>query len=171
MQRRFVRLAAVLVCAAAIVCAAVRTDFDRKANFGRYRTYSWIEVKSENPLWIDRICTSVDAQLAARGWTKMAKGGDAVVSATAWTDVRERLYTYYSGDPGWGWGWQSGSAYTQVIPEEVGNLIVDITDGSTRKLIWRGTGNKVVSSKSGKNIRRLNDMVEDMFKHFPTGKS
>jgi hypothetical protein len=44
---------------------------------------------------------------------------------------------------------------------------VDIFDGSTKTLIWRGTAASVLSSKPEKNERKLEDAVTDMFKHFP----
>src|SRR5262245_53239398 len=170
MRNQMIRSAAILLCAAAAICADVRTDYDRTANFGRYRTYSWVQVEAQNSMWEDRIKGAVDQQLMARGWQKVPSGGDAAVAAYSQIAIRDRIYTYYS-DPGWGWGWGGfGTAYTQVIPEEVNNFSVDIFDAQTRKLIWRGSGTKLVSSKSGKNIHRLNDVVKDMFHHFPTGK-
>jgi len=170
-MNRMIRSAAVLVVTAAAICASVRTDYDRNANFSRYRTYSWIEVEAQNSLWDDRIRAAVDQQLAARGWKKVPAGGDASVAAYNQVVTRERLYTTYS-DPGWGWGWGGGfgTAFTQVVPEEVNNFTVDIFDAATKKLIWRGSGTKLVSSRSKKNIHRLNDVVKDMFKRFPTGK-
>ena len=171
MRNQMIGSAAVLLCAAAAIFADVKTDYDRMANFGRYRTYSWVEVETQNSLWDDRIRGAVDQQLMNRGWKKVPSGGDAAVAAYSATTVRDRIYTYYN-DPGWGWGWGGGfgTAYTQVIPEEVNNFSVDIFDAKTKKLIWRGSGTKLVSHKSKKNIKRLNDVVEDMFKRFPTGK-
>ena len=43
------------------------SDFDRKANFTQYKTYSWQEIKPANSLWDARIKNAVDAQLAAKG--------------------------------------------------------------------------------------------------------
>lgn len=167
MTNRAAGFAAVLLIAVAIVEAHVRTDYDRKANFGRYRTYSWIRVDTQNSLWDDRMQAAVDQQLRARGWKRVAQGGDAAVAGYSDTEQRDRVYTYYM-DNGWGWN-NFGTAYTQVIPEFVSNFTVDIFDGSTKKLIWSGSGSKTVSRKSNKNIDRLNDVVEDMFKKFPAG--
>jgi hypothetical protein len=44
----------------------IQTDFDHQANFSRYKTYSWQEVKASNSLWDDRIKNVVNAQLAAK---------------------------------------------------------------------------------------------------------
>jgi len=44
--------------------------------------------------------------------------------------------------------------------------MVDIFDGRTKKLIWRGTAEKVLSGKPEKNEKKLQDTVDDMFKKF-----
>ena len=54
----------------------VKTDYDRHANFSRYKTYSWKKVETVSPLWADRIKTAVNAELAGKGWTQVATGGD-----------------------------------------------------------------------------------------------
>jgi hypothetical protein len=53
------------------------------------------------------------------------------------------------------------------VPNRVGNLTVDMFQGGSKQLIWRGTASEVISSKPDKNDKKLNDTVEKMFKHFP----
>jgi Domain of unknown function (DUF4136) len=158
-----------LVCAAVVAFAAVSTDYDHHADFSRYHTYSWIGVNAGNSLWQDRIMNAVDSQLAAKGWTKVASGGDAAISAFGKTTERDTLQTFYDGFPGWGWrGWGGmGMATTDVVPERVGNLTVDIFDGSSKQLIWRGTASEAIGGKPEKNEKKMDHEVEDMFKHFP----
>ncbi len=61
-----------------------------------------------------------------------------------------------------------GTATTEVIPEKVGNLTVDIFDGNTKQLIFRGRASETITSnKPEKNENKLDHAVEDMFKHFP----
>ncbi len=73
--------------------------------------------------------------------------------------------------PGWGWrrGWGGGMgmATTDVVPEKVGNLTVDIFNAGTKQLIWRGEASEVLSSKPDKNDKKLEHTVDDMFKKFP----
>jgi len=133
-------------------------------------------VKAGTSIWQDRITSAVDSALTAKGWQKVASGGDAAVSAFGRTTERDTLETYYNGFPGWGWraGWWGGGGMgtttTQVIPERVGNLTVDIFDGSTKQLIFRGEASDTLSSKPEKNDKKLEEAVEDMFKKFPPDK-
>ena len=167
---RFSRFLAPLVLGAAVVAlAAVHTDYDHHVDFAGFHTYSWIGVKTGNPLWQDRIMTAVDSQLAAKGWTRVPSGGQAAVSAFGKTAERDTLETFYNGFPGWGWrGWGGmGTAETQVIPEEIGALTVDVFNAANHQLIWRGTASQTLSSKPEKNEKKLDHSVAEMFEHFP----
>jgi Domain of unknown function (DUF4136) len=167
------RLLSIIPVAAAFACiafAAVTTDFDHHADFAKYHTYSWLGVKAGTSIWQDRITGAVDSQLAAKGWSKVASGGDASVSAFGHVSEQDSMQTYYDGFPGWGWrGWGGGTgiATTQVIPEKVGNLTVDIFDANTKQLIFRGQASDSLSSKADKNDKRMDKSVEEMFKKFP----
>jgi len=161
-------LPAALVVVATALAADVSTDYDHKADFGRYRTYSWIGARAGNTLWQDRIMSAVDSQLAGKGWTRVDANGDAGVAAFGHTEQQQTLETFYNGFPGWGWhGWGGGTATTTVIPEKVGTLTVDVFDGPSKRLIWRGRAETSLSDKPEKNVRKLADVVDDMFKKFP----
>jgi hypothetical protein len=173
MKRKLLGVTSVLLTSACLMYAAVHTDFDHKADFSRYHTYSWVGVRAGDSLWQDRITSAVDSALAAKGWTKVASGGDAAVSAFGRTTERDTLETFYTGFPGWGWrarwwgGAGMGTTATEVIPERVGNLTVDVFDGSTKQLIFRGEASDSLSSKADKNDKKMEHAVEDMFKKFP----
>lgn len=173
MKNRFKILMPAILVSAVALYASVHTDYDHKADFGRYHTYSWIGVRSGNPLWQERIMSAVDSALAAKGWTKVASGGDAGVSAFGRTRDQETLETFYDGFPGWGWrahwwGAGMGMSTTEVIPEKVGNLTVDIFDANTKQLIFRGEASEAVSEeKPDKNEKKMDKAVDEMFKKFP----
>ena len=163
---------------ATLATASEYVDYDHRVNFGKYRTYSWIGIHAgNNNIWQDRIVGAVDAQLAARGWKRVPSGGDAAICAVGQVTERDIVQTLYDGFPGWGWDWSwggpgwgawgSGVATTYVIPQQIGDLRVDVFDGATKKLIWQGSAEKTLSHKAKKNNKKLEDAVEDMFEHFP----
>jgi len=171
--RRFARFLpglAVLAVANIAWAVEVSTDYDHHVDFSRYHTYSWIGVRAGNSLWQDRIMNAVDSAMAAHGWQKVASGGEAAVSAFGRTSETETLQTFYDGFPGWGWrGWGGmGMATTTAVPERVGNLTVDVFDGNTKQLIWRGRSSETISTgKPEKNEHKLDEAVDKMSKHFP----
>jgi hypothetical protein len=82
------------------------------------------------------------------------------------------VHTDYDGFPGWGWraGWWGGGmgmAQTEVVPERVGTLTVDVFDGNTKQLIFRGQSTDSLSSHPDKNDKKMEKSVDEMFKKFP----
>jgi Domain of unknown function (DUF4136) len=145
-------------------------DYEHSANWGRYHTYSWIKVEAGDSLWQDRIQRAVDNELMSKGWMRVPTGGDAAVSAIGSTHNEQQLETFYNGLGG-GWGWRgfggTGVATTTVENVRVGDLMVDIFDANTKKLIWRGNAEKALSGKPEQNEKKMQDEVKDMFKKFP----
>jgi hypothetical protein len=157
------------------VCLFAKTtaDYDHSVNFGKYHTYSWIGVNVQEPLWNDRITKAIDAQLTAKGWSKVASGGDASISAVGSTQTEQSLDTWYSGGFGGGWGhrgWWGGGpgiATTTVENTPVGTLHIDIFDSQSKKVIWHGDSSDTLSQKPEKNETKLEKAVAELFKKFP----
>jgi hypothetical protein len=172
-QRRIFRIiGSALLLAAGSFAQDVKTDYDRAADFNQYKTYSWENVHTQNPLWVDRIKAAVNSALAAKGWTQVESGGNVSIMAMEMTSSHQTLPTYYDSFGG-GWGWRGGfgggfgDATTTEETYRVGTLVVDLFDSNTRKLIWRGSASDTLSDKSDKNIKNLDKGVNKMFDHFP----
>jgi Domain of unknown function (DUF4136) len=154
----------------------VKTDYDRSANFGQYKTYSWEQVKTKNALDVDRIKSAVNAALTAKGWTQVDSGGDVSIIAIETTQNQQTLNTFYDGFGG-GWGWRGfggggfGEATTTTDTYKVGTLVIDLFDTKTKSLLWRGNSSDTLSNNANKNIKNLDKGVDKMFKHFPPDSS
>jgi hypothetical protein len=165
-----------LLFATGALAQQVKTDYDRGADFTQYKTYSWQNVQTQNPLWVSRIKDAVNAALTAKGWTQMPSGGQVAIVAMGTTKNRTTLDTFYNGFGG-GWGWRRfggggfGDATTTTENYKVGTLVVDLFDASSKQLIWRGSASDTLSGKSEKNINNLDKGVQKMFDHFPPGES
>jgi len=159
-----------LAIAGAANAQQVKTDYDRSANFAQYKTYSWQNISTRDPLMVDRIKEAVNAQLAAKGWTEVPSGGDAAIVAMETTHNQQTLDTFYNGFGG-GWRWRGlggfGDATTTVENYKVGTLVVDIFDAGAKKLLWRGSASDALSNSSEKNIKELDKAAKKMFQHFP----
>jgi hypothetical protein len=164
--------AAFLIFAAACAPVHVRTDYSHATNFSRYKTYSWIKVSAGNGLWADRIQRDVDSQLQSKGWTRVPSGGDAAVTAFGSTRQQPTLETFYDtfgpGFGGWYWGgFGEGMATTQIVNTPIGSLVVDIFDGATKHLVWRGVARQALSGSPEQNKQKLANAVTKMFQSFP----
>ncbi len=156
--------------------ADIKTDYDHNANFSRIHTYSWGQVNTSNPLYVDRIKEAVDRDLQAKGMQMVASGGDVTVFAHGSVHNEKELETFYNGfGGGWGgrWGWGGwgpggwGETTTTVNNQPVAMLVIDVFDGSSKNLIWRGSSTSEVSGNVDKNTRNLDKDVDKMFKSFP----
>jgi hypothetical protein len=175
MQRVMLALVGMTFAFAGMASAQqVKTDYDRSANFALYKTYSWEQVKTKDPLNVDRITHAVNVALAARGWTQVHSAADVAIVAMEITRDQQTLDTLYDGFGG-GWGWRRfggggfGEATTTTDTYKVGTVVVDLFDTKTKQLIWRGAASDTLSDNSDKNIKNLDEGVDKMFKHFPPG--
>ena len=101
-------LGALLISCGSIAYADVKTDYDKHADFSRIHTYSWGNVSTANPLFVNRVKEAVNKDLQEKGWQLVQSGGDATVFAKGEVHDQQELQTFYSGFPGgWGgrWGW------------------------------------------------------------------
>jgi Domain of unknown function (DUF4136) len=169
---RFTAVCAVisLIGATAGFAQHVQTDFDHQANFAQYKTYSWQEIKPGASLWDSRIKNAVNAQLEAKGLTQVADGGDIALVAIKTSQTQRTLQTFYDGFGG-GWRWRGSGGFGESTTTEQdykeGTLLVDMYDGKTKQLLWRGSTESVLSDKPEKNEKNLDKGVAKMFKNFP----
>jgi hypothetical protein len=165
----FAFIASALLSTTGLSAAQVKTDYDRSANFSQYKTYSWQDVKTHDPLLVARIKDAVNAQLAAKGWTQVPSGGNVSIFAIGIDRNQQSVNTFYDGfGGGRRFGGGVGEATTTVEHYRVGTLVVDLFDAKSKTLIWRGSASDTLSNNSDKNIKNLDKEVQKMFAHFPS---
>ena len=179
MQKRLViGFIAVLLAPAVILAQKVSYDFDKTANFAGFKTYAEKDgTKVGQPLIDDRIVAAIEAELAAKGFTKADSSPDVFVVYHVAFDKQKDISTYSTGYAGgygaygWGWGggWGGGSTTTQVRDILVGTLVIDIADAKKGQLAWRGMGVKEVNTqaKPEKRDKSISEAVKKIFKNYP----
>jgi hypothetical protein len=112
----------------------------------------------------------VNAQLEAKGLAQVADGGDIAIVAIKTSQTQRTLQTFYDGLGG-GWRWRGfggfGESTTTEQDYQEGTLVIDLYDGKTKQLIWRGSTESVLSDKAENNEKNLDKGVAKMFKNFP----
>jgi Domain of unknown function (DUF4136) len=178
-------LAGALLLGSSIAALAgnVRTDYDHNANFSQYHTYSWGQVKTTNPFYVARIQQAVNTQLQAKGWQLVPSNGSVTVFAFDNVQNQQQVQTQYNNwgggwGGGWGWGgWGWGgmgmpggfdtTATTTTTNQPVGNLVIDLFEGNSKNLLWRGLATEDLSTNTNKNTSMLDGDIKNMFKSFP----
>jgi hypothetical protein len=145
---------------------SVTYDFDRSANFTRFKTYTWVRGTDLNDqLNHQRIMRAVDAQLAARGFSKVEAAGnpDVLVAYHASFDRNLQINAFGSGPR---IGMRSGTATVEEIV--VGTLAVDMMDAQTRSIVWRGMATKELDARASPDKEKgINKAAEKIFKNYP----
>ena len=170
LARRPEVLLAVVVALSLGGCAGssmtVSTDYDRAANFAPLKTYSWrVEQQLPNPLNAQRLVDAIDANLKAKGFTKVESGGDLTATYHAAADKSVDVQSFQSGGAYSCWGGCTTS--TTVTPVTIGTVIVDMVDTKSNKMLWRGNATDTVSSDPKENEGKINEAVHKMFEKFP----
>ena len=157
---------ALILSASSAFAQKVVTDSDASANFKAFKTYAWAKgTESPNPLGEKRIHDGVDAKMKAAGFTLVTEKPDVFVATHAVAKEQKELYTMGMG--GYGPRWGGGSGTTTVNTYLVGTLAVDLYDGKTKQLIWRGTATDTLDEKPEKNAEKIAKSLEKMFKEYP----
>jgi hypothetical protein len=121
-------------------CAQVRvkTDFNERVDFARYRTFQVAACQTpgaacgaEGSLLEDRIAAAVTSQLQARGLRPDADRPDLVVAFTVMTFTKGDL-VQPSGVPPW--GGLGGDIWSDDI--RAGTLVLTVLDAHTRCAVW-----------------------------------
>ena len=178
MQIRTLAVAAALSFVSAGAFAQdVKVDFDKAADFTKYKTFAIkLGTSWNNPLGEKRVLAEIQQGLTEKGWTATTDDAkaDAIVVLHGATEKQKSLNTFYSGGYGgygWrgGWGGGMGSSTTTVDEYTVGTLVVDIFDAKSKQLVYRGTATDELSNKPEKNAKKLAKASDKLFKDFPPG--
>jgi len=127
----------------------VNVDSDPSADVSRYRTYSWAfssTPRGMNPLTYERVKSSIDANLASRGYSQ-ASPGDFAVGFTLGARDKVEVDDFGAYGPyyrGWGWGPRYGNVDVRNVTE--GTLTIDIYDTGTKKPVWHGVATQTIGS-------------------------
>lgn len=126
----------------------------------------------ENAITMQAMRYDVARDLEARGYHRQP--GNADLAVATYISARNRLVVtdYGYGYPFWGWGWRWGPGWgmwpqQEVTQYEQGTLIVDVLDGSGRRLLWRGMAHVHVPHDPNNYPRMVADGVNAIMAHFP----
>jgi hypothetical protein len=170
--RRFGNLRIIPVLVFLLYGTAVAQDVRSNAmpgtDFTKFHTYKWVAIEgAQHPSQIvdAEIKQAVDAQLAAKGFTKVSTDqADMFVGYQIAVD-QEKQWNAYSMGGRWAGG--MGTATSSTI--NIGTLVLDMYDPAAKQLIWSGKATKTIdpSKSQEKNEKNLNMAMGKLLKNFP----
>ena len=163
--------AAAILVVAGCSTLEVSTDYDKAADFTKYRTYKWGQAEEiKNTIVKKRIEAAVDRQLASKGLKKVESGPDLAVFVHPRLSKETQINTYSTGW-GYGYGWYGGMGTTTSTVQEipVGTLVVDLVDMQKKELVWRGIAKSQLDSEASAEQRqeRLDEAMQRLFESYP----
>lgn len=159
-------------------CSSVRVaaDYDKNANFGKYKTFAFfkngIDKAEISDLDKRRILRAIETELLAKGFTKSEKP-DLLVSLFTKSNQRVDVYNNSWGynnwgwggyGPGWGWGWNQQPT---VSTKTEGVLFVDLIDSKKKELVWQGMGTGYLTRNMEKKEERIKEFVSKIMMKYP----
>jgi hypothetical protein len=164
------------VLAAACAATSVKTDYDRRADFARYRTYAIRsgpvvrEADAEDlpPTVVhDRVLGALAHELAELGMAPAGQGRrpDVIITYSVTAERDPELVETVGGDPNWRYGGYN------VFPRDVdrGTLVIDVIDADAKKLVWRSIAR--AEDEEVRSSEFIERAVEKAMKQFPPGAS
>lgn len=158
-----------LFAAALALAQDVKYNFMPGTDFSKYHTYKWVAIDggSHPDQIVDaEIKQAVDTQLSAKGLTKTTdEKADLYVGYQIAVD-QEKQWNAYGMGGGLRWGGM-GTATSSTI--NVGTLVLDMYDPTTKQLVWTGNATKTMdpSGNQEKNQKNLNKSMQKLLKNFP----
>jgi len=180
------RIAATAIAVALLVagCASgpsIRADYDKTADFGKYRTYGFVAPATNDTTQFKSLAqqtmqNAASREMESRGYTR-SETPDLVINFKGKleekTDIESTPAPYYG--PGWGYGGWYGAPYggfggTEVTTHryKVGTLVMDVVDREKRQVVFQGGVESVVTNKMLENREQaINAAVAHIFSRYP----
>jgi hypothetical protein len=159
----------------------IQADYDKAADFGKYRTYGFVSKAGTDTSEFKSLATQIIQGAAARemesrGYTR-SETPDLVINFKGKleekTDVQSVPSPYYG--PGWGYGGWYGAPFggyggTEVTTHryKVGTLVMDVVDREKRQVVFQSGVEDVVTKKMLENREQaIGDAVGHLFSRYP----
>jgi hypothetical protein len=155
-------------------CTGIRvsSDFDRKVDFSKYKTFNFsreVDKVTLNDLNRRRLKDAITREMETKGY-QVSTTPDILVNAF----VKGRTkYTAFANTNSFGGpfmymrGWGSSSTYVDVNKSIEGTLFIDLIDVQEKKMIWEGVAEGLVNPRTETREDRINSVVGQIFQNFP----
>lgn len=165
-------------------CSSVKVayDYDKQADFTKYKTYAFTEDVAKMPvddLNRGRIISAVESELAAKGFSK-SDNPDALIDIFITAKKRTEAVANTTGTGGYGYGrygrygYGGGFSTTTVSYNDYldGTMLINMVDKSTEKIVWQGRGTKTLDedASASKKEQNINYAVKQIFTNYPPKK-
>ncbi len=154
---------------------AIQAEQDPTASLDSYGTYAWSPIRRApgdvrvTPALSAQIRDDIDQHLADKGYVRVNTEADFSVNYQVTIEGETIVQTL---------DWYSGSNFKETVATpaptqrsyEEGTLIIDVMEGESERLIWRGTATAEVRQRASPEDRsdRVAEAVQKVLAQFPS---
>jgi hypothetical protein len=136
-----------------------------------YHTYAWLPSPAtpdanHNTILESNVRQAVDRELAAKGYRLTNEKPDFLVGWHASTQAKTNVQTV---DAYYGFRWGFAVPQTYVTEYQQGTLMIDVVDGATRTLVWRGSAQADLGSNpsASDTVKKIDEAARKIMERFP----
>ncbi len=161
----------------------IRADYDKAADFGKYRTYNFVAATGTGSTDAKSLAQQIlqkaaSREMESRGYTK-ADNADLLINFKGKLEEKTDIESTPAPMYGAGWGYRGyyGAPYgaygyggTEVSTRRynVGTLVMDVVDREKKQVVFQGGAEQVVSKKMLEDRETLlNGAVASIFAKYP----
>jgi Domain of unknown function (DUF4136) len=179
----------ILLCIAAIEMPmnvqgqSVKSNFDKSANFAKYKNYSWgsnylltRQTKKDEALINLAIIDSINRDLKAAGFVLVQENPDFVIiyeaGGFAKADVGQQGNVFYTDMVNFTWVNVMGTT-SDVWAYSLAKMRITVTDAATKKTLWQATASQKIRDpmKFMENLQlNVDKYIQKAMKSFPPNK-
>jgi hypothetical protein len=160
---------ALLACGATLA-QDVTTNSMPGADFTKYHTYKWVTIEGAshpNQIVDAQIKASIDSQLGVKGLTKTQSDKADLYIDYQVSVSQQKQWNAYGTGMGFRFGGGMATATSSTI--DIGTLVLDMYDPSSKQLVWTGRATKTIdpSNSQEKKQKNLDKAMQKLLKNFP----
>ena len=161
-------VSALLACGATLG-QDVTTNSMPGTDFTKYHTYKWVTVEGAshpNQIVDAQIKASIDSQLGAKGLTKTQSDKADLYIDYQVSVSQQRQWNAYGTGMGFRFG---GMATATSSTIDIGTLVLDMYDPSSKQLVWSGRATKTIDPNNSqeKKQKNLDKAMQKLLKNYP----
>ncbi len=150
----------------------VSSDYDKTANFIKYKTFSFHDKGIEKLLLNDldkrRVINAVTNELVAKGMQLASKESQPDIIVNILASNKEKVDVNYYNDPYWGWyNYPWGANQASINKYTEGTLIIDFIDHNKNTLVWQGKGTGFRVDNIQNKDETIKDAINIIISHYP----
>ena len=164
MRIAFIAVTALILLGAGAAAQEITNDYS-KADFAHFKTYAWASGHPvTDELLNQSIVSAIDAQLSAKGLTKVSPGEDPDVLVSYDVVFDRDIRGVGLRDGLRNLRWRSGSKYVLM-----GVLVVNLVESDTGAMVWRGmaSGDVDANASPEKHDKKIHEVAQKIFRNYP----